>query len=292
MRILLAGTNGQVGFELERSLQNVGEVIAVDRSRMDVADLDLVRETIRAVKPALIVNATAYTAVDAAENDHSLAMRVNAEAPGVMAEEARRLGAALIHYSTDYVFDGSKGKPYEEDDRACALSVYGKSKLAGERAIIEQGIPHIILRTSWVYGMRGKNFLRTVLRLAAERDELRIVDDQYGAPTWSRTIADATAQIVAQSLQADDANQWWQERAGIYHLTSAGETTWCGFTRAILAHAALSHVPALIPITTAEFPTAARRPAYSVLSSGKSSAAFGLQLPPWDKALRLCLSSQ
>lgn len=182
-RILLTGRTGQVGYELERSLQGLGEIIAVDRSRMNLADLDQVRDVIRTVKPNLIINPAAYTAVDNAESEPELAMRINGHAPAIMAEEAKKLGATMIHYSTDYVFDGTKTTPYTEDDPTCPINVYGHSKLAGEQAIQASGIPHLILRTSWVYGMRGKNFLLTMLRLAQERDELRIVADQHGSPT-------------------------------------------------------------------------------------------------------------
>jgi len=244
------------------------------------------------VRPNLIVNPAAYTAVDLAERETDLAMRINGEAPGVMAEEARRLGAALIHYSTDYVFDGSKEQAYTESDLPNPLNVYGRSKLAGEQAIQAAGIPHLILRTSWVYGMLGKNFLLTVMRLAAERDELRIVDDQYGAPTWSRTIADTTAHIVAR-LQAGTgaaqglAGEAWEKHAGIYHLTAQGSTTWCGFTKAILAHASITKKPIVTPIKTEDYPVPARRPKNSRLSCQRLMDTF-CRLPEWDKALELC----
>ena len=284
MKILLTGTSGQLGYELERSLQGIGEVVALDRSRMDLLDLDQVRDAIRAVKPALIVNPAAYTAVDKAESEPELAMRINAEAPAVMAQEAARLGAAMVHYSTDYVFDGAKNGPYLEDDATGPLNVYGRSKLAGEQAIIAAGIPHLILRTSWVYGMRGKNFLLTMLRLARERDELRIVDDQFGAPTWSRTIADSTALILAQA-RAGQAG-WWEQHSGVYHLSSQGRTTWFGFTQAILAAAQIEC--RLIPITSEQYPVPAARPNNSVLCSDRLQASF-CNLPDWKDALRLCL---
>lgn len=278
-RILLTGTNGQVGYELARSLHGLGEVVALDRGALDLADLAQVRDVIRSVKPDLIVNPAAYTAVDKAESEPELAMRVNGEAPGVMAEEARALGAALIHYSTDYVFDGTKDGAYTEQDAPCPVSVYGRSKLAGEQAIQAAGIRHLILRTSWVYGMRGKNFLLTVLRLAQERDELRIVADQFGAPTWSRTIAEATARTVA----GGDLNA----ESGIYHLTAKGRTSWHGFTEAILANAQLAKKPVVTPIATADYPLPARRPANSVLSQQRFIDAFG-ELPAWDAALKAC----
>ncbi|MEO6922092.1 MAG: dTDP-4-dehydrorhamnose reductase [Collimonas sp.] len=287
MKILVTGKTGQVGYELERSLQGLGEVIAVDRNQMDLSDLVQVRDVIRAIKPNLIVNPAAYTAVDKAETDSELAMRVNGEAPGVMAEEARKLGAAMIHYSTDYVFDGSKNTPYTESDSTCPINVYGASKLAGEQAIQVAGIPHLILRTSWVYGARGKNFLLTVLRLAQDRSELRIVGDQHGAPTWCRTIADTTAHIVAQAFSAQDQNAWWQEKSGLYHLTAQGQTTWAGFTEAILANATMPKKPIVTAITTQEYPLPAKRPGYSVISCEKLIEAF-CGLPSWEAGLRLC----
>lgn len=293
LKILLTGKTGQVGYQLERSLQGLGEVVAVSSEQMNLNDLGKIRDVIRSVKPDLIVNPAAYTAVDLAECESELAMRVNGEAPGVMAEEAKRLGAAMIHYSTDYVFDGSKNGPYTEDDVATPINVYGRSKLAGERAVEAAGISHLILRTSWVYGMRGKNFLLTVMRLAQERDELRIVADQRGAPTWSRTIADTTAHIVArlQSAKSDrtagiqvDA---WQEHSGVYHLTARGETTWYGFAQAILAHPSIVGKPAVTPIKSEEYPLPARRPTNSVLSCERMISTF-CGLPAWDKALELC----
>lgn len=286
-RILLTGKTGQVGYELERSLQGLGEIFAVDRSQMDLAKLDQVRDVIRSVRPDLIINPAAYTAVDNAESEPELAMRINAEAPGVMAEEAKKLGAAMIHYSTDYVFDGSKTGPYTEDDPACPINVYGSSKLAGERAIQAAGIPHLILRTSWVYGMRGKNFLLTIKRLANERDSLRIVSDQYGSPTWSRTIAEATAHIVAKSQSADIAEEWWRAHSGLYHLTAQGHTTWHGFTEAILAHASIEHKPTLTAILAQDYPVPAKRPVNSMLSCERLIRTF-CGLPNWDHALRLC----
>jgi dTDP-4-dehydrorhamnose reductase len=285
MKILLTGSTGQVGYELERSLQGLGEVVAVDRSRMDLSDLDQVRAVIRTVKPQLIVNPAAYTAVDKAESEPALAHRINAEAPAVMAEEAKKLGAALVHYSTDYVFPGNQPGARVENDATGPINVYGASKLAGEQAIAASGVPHLIFRTSWVYGMRGKNFLLTMLRLGKERDELRVVNDQHGAPTWSRTIADTTALVLAQARQGGDA--WWDEHSGIYHLSSQGETTWFEFTRAILEQAGIEcH---LVPITAAEYPVPAKRPEFSVLSSQRLIDQF-CRLPDWQEALRLCMS--
>ncbi len=295
MRILLTGKTGQVGHQLERSLQGLGEVIALDSKQMNLTDLDSVRTVIRELKPHLIVNPAAYTAVDQAEKEAGLAQRVNGDAPGVMAEEARALGAAMIHYSTDYVFDGAKAGAYVETDATNPQNVYGKSKLAGEQAIAAAGIPHLILRTSWVYGLRGKNFLLTVKRLAAERDELRIVADQIGAPTWSRTIADTTAHIVAR-LQPHAASHsaqglahaQWEAQSGVYHLTAQGSTSWHGFTEAIVAHPSTPKKPVVKPIATEDYPLPARRPKNSVLSCAKLIGAF-CDLPQWDKALQLCL---
>jgi dTDP-4-dehydrorhamnose reductase len=279
---------------LQRSLQGFGEVIALNSSEMNLTDLNQVRQTMRDLKPDLVVNPAAYTAVDQAEREPDLAMLINGDAPGVIAEEAKRLGAAMIHYSTDYVFDGAKAVPYTEEDAPNPINVYGASKLAGESAVQAAGIPHLILRTSWVYGMRGKNFLLTVKRLAAERDQLRIVDDQHGAPTWSRTIADTTAQVIAR-LQCAPASRSggidrsaWQEYSGIYHLTAQGSTSWYGFTQAIVDHPSTAKKPLVVPIKTAEYPLPARRPANSVLCCERLIGRF-CHLPTWDKALTLCL---
>ncbi len=284
MRILVTGKTGQVGYELERSLQGLGEIIAVDRSQMDLSNLDQVRDVIRTVKPNLIINPAAYTAVDKAESEPELAMLINGIAPGVMAEEAKKIGAAMIHYSTDYVFDGTKHSPYLEDDLTCPINVYGRTKLAGEQALSDVGIPHLILRTSWVYGARGKNFLLTVLRLAQECDELRIVGDQYGAPTWCRTIADTTANIIKQSK---DDSDWWKEKCGVYHLTAQGQTTWAEFSKTIIENSKLVKKPTVIEITTQEYPLPAKRPEYSVLSCQKLINTF-CELPSWESALDLC----
>ncbi len=285
MKILLTGSTGQVGYELARSLQGLGEVVAVDRDRMDLSNLDQVRDVVRAVRPGLIVNPAAYTAVDKAETDSVLAHRINAEAPAVMAQEAKALGAALVHYSTDYVFNGTGAGPYRETDATDPINVYGQSKLAGEQAIAASGVDHLILRTSWVYGMRGKNFLLTMMRLARERDELRVVSDQHGAPTWSRTIADTSALILSQARVGGAG--WWQQYGGTYHLTSQGHTTWFGFTQAILEAANIECN--LLPITSAEYPVPAARPVNSVMNCNKLMSNFCL-LPDWKAALHLCLS--
>lgn len=296
MKILLTGRSGQVGYELERSLQGLGEIVALNTVEMDLADPNRVREVIRSIKPDLIINPAAYTAVDQAESEPERAMRINGDAPGIMAQEAKKLGAAMIHFSTDYVFDGSKDVPYTEGDVPCPINVYGRTKLAGEQAVREAGIPHLILRTSWVYGMRGKNFLLTIRRLAQEREELRIVADQRGAPTWCRTIAEKTSQIISQ-LQASHANRHltgiahndWQENSGLYHLTAQGKTTWYGFAEAILADSSSQSRPILTQIATRDFPLPAKRPMNSCLSCDLLTGKFG-SLPTWSDALNLCLN--
>jgi dTDP-4-dehydrorhamnose reductase len=286
--ILLTGVNGQVGFELARSLQGLGRVVAVDRSRLDLGDLDQVRRVVREVKPSLIVNPAAYTAVDKAETDVEAAMRANGEAPGVLAEEAKKLGAALVHYSTDYVFDGTKDGAYVEDDAVNPQNVYGKSKLAGEQAIAASGCDHLIFRTSWVYGTRGKNFLLTMLRLGAEREELNVVADQIGAPTWAVTIAALTANVLAQAGHQD----WWARKSGVYHLTADGATSWHGFAQAIFQEAGLTRQPLVHPIAAAAYPTPAQRPSNSRMSNEKLWSTFGVRAPDWRDALRLCMASR
>lgn len=286
MRIVVTGRNGQVGGALAASLDGLGDVIALDRRQLDLARPDAIRTALRELQPAVVINAAAYTAVDAAESDEAMAMRINADAPRVLAEECERLGAALIHYSTDYVFDGSKDGAWLEDDAPAPLSAYGRSKLAGEQAIAGVGGTHLILRCSWVYGLHGKNFLLTMLKLAETRSELSIVADQIGAPTWSRTIADATATIIR------DAGEPAQLAAlsGIYHLCAGGHTSWFGFAEAIFAEASVANTPQLRPITTAEYPTPARRPKNSIMNTDKFRRAFG-DLPDWNAALAVCLRS-
>ena len=301
-RILVTGKNGQVGSELLRSLAGAGQVTAVGRDEMDLSDRDSIRRTVRQIGPDLIVNAAAYTAVDQAESEPELALAVNGIAPGILAEEAKRAGAALIHYSTDYVFDGAKAAPYTEDDEPRPINAYGRTKLAGERAIQAVGVPHLILRASWVYGARGKNFLLTILRLAKERETLSIVDDQVGAPTWSRAIAEATGGILEHLGYGKPAfRDACAGQRGIYNLTAAGQTSWHGFAAAILAHAAsarpgesefaLARVPVLKVITTEQYPTPAQRPRNSVLSNAKVQSAFGLVMPDWKFSLTDCMGS-
>ena len=289
LRILVPGKTGQVGWELQGALAPLGTVIALDRSGMDLANPDSIRRVIRDAKPEVIVNAAAYNNVDKAESEPELAMRVNGVAPGIMAEEAKRLGAILIHYSTDYVFDGELDRPYNEDDPPNPLSEYGRSKLAGEQAIASSGAPHLIFRTSWVYAARGQNFVRTMLRLGRERSELRIVDDQVGAPNWARFIAKATAQVLRQ---LGDGHKAIGNRAGIYNLTATRAVSWYGFASAIFVEAKAQlgmTPPKLIPITTAEYPLPARRPANSRLDNSKLTAAFGLTPPSWDAMLTACI---
>lgn len=286
-RLLVLGRTGQVGFELERALAPLGEVVALDRERADLARPETLRALVRELSPRAIVNAAAYTAVDKAEQEEALALRVNGEAPGVLAEEASRSGALLVHYSTDYVFDGTKTGAYVESDATAPLNAYGRTKLAGERAIQAAGGAHLIFRTSWVYGARGHNFYLTMRRLLRERSEVRVVADQVGAPTWSRTIAEATAQALAQLL-APGAEPAAQAASGIYHLAAAGETSWCGFAAAILAlHPPPEGAvpPRLVPIPTRDYPTPARRPLNSRLDCGKLRARFGVALPGWQDAL-------
>lgn len=289
MKILLAGKNGQVGRELENTLAHLGEVIALDRQGMDLGNPDSIRKLIRSLQPDVIVNAAAYTAVDKAESEPDLATAVNGIAPGIMAEEAARLNALLVHYSTDYVFDGTKSAPYTEQDNPNPLNVYGHSKLMGERAICAHASRFLIFRSTWVYDAQGKNFLNTIKRIGAQRPELTIVDDQLGAPTWSREIARATAQAIASYLAQSDPEQI----NGIYHMTAQGQTSWFGFAQSAAKcglFAGLAHPPALRAISSAEFPTPAKRPMYSVLSNAKLLEQFGIQLPEWDVSLRECLT--
>lgn len=285
--ILLAGANGQLGHELQRSLQGLGQIVALDRRGLDLANFDQIRQVVRMLRPVAIVNAAAYTAVDRAEEDLILAQRINAQAPGVLAEEAKRVGAALVHFSTDYVFDGTLARPYVETDVAHPLNVYGRSKLAGEAAIAQVGCRHLIFRTSWVYGLRGANFLLTMLRLAQTRDEIRVVSDQRGAPTWTCTIAAATTQIMAQwPHEPDMLEAWWARYVGVYHLTAAGSTSWHGFASAIFNYLPEARRPGVVSIGTVDYPTPAARPANSCLSTEKIKHAFDFFAPNWEDALR------
>jgi dTDP-4-dehydrorhamnose reductase len=299
--ILLIGPNGQVGRELNSTLPRIGEVTALDRQRLDLTQPEEIRRAIRNFHPVFIVNTAAYTAVDKAESEEIVARAINAEAPTVMAEEAKKIGASLIHFSTDYVFDGSNTTPYEEDDPTNPQNVYGRTKLEGERAIQASGAAHLIFRTAWVYATQGRNFLLTILRLATQREELRIVHDQIGAPTLNSEIARATTNILAQLRDTGGGPFSLEDVSGIYHMTAGGETTWYDFANAILAEAATapatstwfaaatSSLPLItrrvIPITTKEYSTPARRPAYSVLSNARLNSTFSLQLPDWQNQI-------
>ena len=290
MKILLTGGNGQVGWELRRTLACLGEVVAVDSKEMDLADAEAIRRVVREVNPRIIVNPAAHTAVDKAESERDLAYAINATAPGILAEEAEKLGALLVHYSTDYVFDGSGNTPWREDDATGPLNVYGASKLAGEQAIQAACRRHLIFRTSWVYGARGANFLLTMRRLMRERPELKIVADQIGAPTWSRMLAEATALILAQHIspaRGPDRPEPW----GVYHMTNAGETSWHGFAEAIQALDGAESIAGLLPIPSGDYPTPAKRPLNSRLNNDKLERVFGVRLPDWWQALSLCMQS-
>ncbi len=281
--ILLTGANGQVGFELQRVLAPLGVLTACDRGQLDLGDRDALVHAVRSIKPRIIVNAAAYTAVDKAESEFGRAEAINAVAPAILAEEAKRVGAVLIHFSTDYVFDGASAVPYAEQAPTRPLNVYGRTKRDGERAIAAIGGACLVFRTSWVYGLRGGNFLLTMLRLAAEREELRVVADQYGVPNWSRDLADTIAALVGLGVPA------LVERAGLYHLSAGGATSWYEFARAIIGEV---ERPRVVPITTAEYPTPARRPAYGVLATGKFEQAFGIAVPNWREALARCLAAR
>ena len=280
MRILVTGKDGQVGRAFSILAPSLGELIAVGRVECDLRDDASIRAAVRRSQPDVIVNAAAYTAVDQAERERDLCFQVNGHAPGIMAEESARLGALLIHYSTDYVFEGEKEAPYVESDPVKPLSVYGASKAAGEQAIALAGCRYLVLRTTWVYAAQGRNFLLTMLRLGAERPELRVVSDQIGAPTSATAIAQATARLIERS-QADAA----RVPSGIYHITAAGSTSWFGFAEAIFARIAAARRPQLLPISTAEYPTPAQRPKNSLLCNDKFEREFGFRLGPWQEQL-------
>jgi dTDP-4-dehydrorhamnose reductase len=292
-KILLIGKNGQVGEELSSLLRPFGELIILGKEDLDLTQGDRIREKLRDVQPHVIVNAAAYTAVDKAEEEPDIALAINGTAPAILAEEAKKLGAALIHYSTDYVFDGKKQAPYTEEDPPNPQSVYGRTKLAGDEAIQSTGLPHLIFRTSWVYGLKGKNFLLTMQRLAKERDELKIVDDQIGSPTWCRTIAQTTANVLTQVLMQSSPGDLsrFEQASGLYNLACGGQTSWFGFAQAILKASSSSQITKLTPIPTSEYPTPAKRPLYSVLSTEKLRSSFGITPPTWDVTLKYCLGN-
>lgn len=280
MRILITGKSGQVGTEFARLYHSRGDVILTGREECDLSSEQRIRDTVRRLKPEVIINAGAYTAVDQAEKERDLCFAVNATAPGVLAQEAAQLDALLIHYSTDYVFNGRKAEPYVESDPIDPINVYGASKAAGEAAIIRAGGRYLVLRTSWVYGAHGKNFLRTMLRLGAERPELRVVDDQVGAPTSAAAIAAASKRLAEQYQQNPQSAV-----PGIYHMTAGGSTSWCGFARAIFEAAALDKRPRVQPIPSSEYPTPARRPANSVLANDKFAQTFAFRMSGWQQQL-------
>lgn len=282
MRILLTGKKGQLGWELERALCPLGGVCAFDRRELDVSDEQTIARVISEVRPDVIVNAAAYTAVDRAEGDAQAAERINARAPAVLAEQAKLHGALLVHYSTDYVFDGGKAAPYIEADATNPLNVYGRSKLAGERAVLSSGASHLILRTTWIYAARGRNFLRTIVRLGAECETLKVVNDQFGAPTSARLVADATAHAVRKARS--------QDISGTFHVTCAGLTTWHGFASWILDYAGNRlRAREIESIPTAAYATAAKRPANSSLDCTLFEKTFDVLLPPWEHCANLVL---
>lgn len=294
MKILLIGSNGQVGYELQRSLACLGKLISLDRKQLDLSNCDNVRAKIAEIGPDVIVNAAAYTAVDKAESEQELALKINAESVGVMAVEAKRLNSLLIHYSTDYVFAGNRQHPWQENDALGPINHYGVSKLKGELAIQASGCNYLILRTSWVYGARGQNFLLTMMRLARDREALSVVADQIGAPTWSRHIADATAQIIAQYKSSNSQlADYWLSRSGIYHLAASGDGSWYDFARAIFQSMAEQgeNVAVLSKTITADYPTPAQRPLFSCLNTDKLANTFSIRLPDWRESLSLVMAS-
>ena len=302
MKILLTGSTGQLGNALKSALQATGEIIIPPRDQMDFCKPELVRATIQQVRPDVIINPAAYTAVDLAETEPELARLVNAITPGVIADEARKIGAALIHYSTDYVFDGSKRNAdgellsYKETDTPNPINVYGKTKLEGEQIIRASGCNHLIFRTSWIYSMFGKNFLLTMLRFAKERDELKIVNDQWGAPSSAGWLAQTTQSILAQLLQTKSQTQWWSQHNGLYHLTPNGRTSWCGFTEEIFRLAAAERLlekaaPRVLGIPSSAYPTPATRPVNSCLNSELIGERFSMTIPTWQSELAICMAS-
>jgi dTDP-4-dehydrorhamnose reductase len=299
LKILLTGQSGQIGGELALDLRNLGEVISFPRAQMDLSDLDQVRDVIRTARPDLIVNPAAYTAVVKAESEPALATLINGEAPGVIAQEAQRLGAAMIHYSTDYVFDGEQEQPYPETASPHPINVYGSSKLAGEQAVARYCEAHWILRTSWIYNARGGNFMKTVIRLAQEHSQFTMTCDQVGAPTWARTVSRVTGELLANSRGEGNAargSDRIRDTAGIYHLTAGGETSWYEYASFIVDHLQARGVPlriagsaAIAPIPTAAGPGMPARPKSSRLAIGKLESVFKLRMPHWRSDAETCL---
>ena len=288
-KILIFGKNGQVGYELCRTLSTLGEIRAIDIDECDLTDKTSILENLNGYKPTIIANAAAYTAVDKAESERGLAFKLNADAPGIMADWANSNKALMIHYSTDYVFDGTKKEPWTEEDTPNPLNVYGESKLAGDVNIQNSGCAHFIFRTSWVYGARGKNFYLTMRRLLQEKDELKVVNDQYGAPTWCRTIAEVTGQVLSQLQSPICQHDPLQKLSGVYNLTNSGITTWYGFTEAIKSRLIKDNFSVrcadLIPVSTDDYKTAAKRPENSSLALDKIYRQFGMVINAWDSAL-------
>lgn len=291
-RILLLGKNGQLGWELRRALAPLGEITAIDREEVDLSQPEQLRSVLADARPQVIVNASAFTDVDGAENKPQLAMAVNRDAPAILAEESHRLNIPIIHYSTDFVFDGSLGRAYTEADLPNPLNIYGLSKLQGEQAIQSADCLHLIFRTSWVYSLRGNGFVSKVLRWAREKESLRVVDDQVGSPTWARMLAEMTSLVLMQ-VDARGAD-WLAERSGIYHLAGSGAASRLEWAQAILSLDADAHEQRcknLEPAKTADFPTPAQRPLYSALNCERFSAAFGLLIPNWQENLRLAMDT-
>ena len=291
MKILLTGKTGQIGKELNNIVGDLGNLITVDKEQLDLSKPNSIEPVILDIKPDIIINPAAYTAVDKAEEEPELAMTINAIAPGLLAKAAKKVGAGLIHYSTDYVFDGYSGIPYKEEDPPNPLNVYGQTKLAGEKTVAKAGIPFLIIRTGWVYSLHGKSFLRTIKKLAEEKDIIQVVDDQIGAPTWARSVALKTHQILKQCL-----NKKWLETkdpslSGIFHLTCQGKTSWHGFAREVLNISNTSQNIKLIAIPTSDYPTPATRPSNSLLNNEKIQKVFGLGMPHWEDALKDCMDS-
>ncbi|MCX4151926.1 MULTISPECIES: dTDP-4-dehydrorhamnose reductase [Paraburkholderia] len=292
MKILLTGATGQVGWELCRSLAPLGQIQALSRDQADLAQPETLAKIVRDSQPDVVVNAAAYTAVDAAETEPTLARVINADAVGELANATQRIGGLFVHYSTDYVFDGSNSGAYLESDPTCPVNAYGESKLLGEQAVANAGGDWLTFRTTWVFASRGKNFLRTMLRLASQREELRVVSDQFGAPTWARSIADGTAHAVHAAIRERGNGAF---KSGIYHMTSAGQTSWHGFADAAVsswrsvAGSAPLEVRRIVPIDTSAYPLPAKRPVNSVLNNDALKARFGIELPDWRYAVDLCV---
>jgi dTDP-4-dehydrorhamnose reductase len=290
MRILLTGATGQIGWELRRTLAPLGEIVAPGRSELDLSRPDSIGEIVHRLRPAIIVNAAAYTAVDRAESEPELAMTVNAEAPRALARAARDLGALMVHFSTDYVFDGRKPTPYTEDDEPASLNAYGRSKLAGDRAVQEECERHLIFRTSWIYGNRGNNFLRTIQKLAQEQKEIRVVDDQFGAPTWSREVAETVTAVLAKAMTAGGLNHaYLRERRGLYHLTASGSANWYEFAQQIVDRLQLQ--TRIVPVGLTTMCQTVSRPLNSRLDCAKGEEQFGIDMASWREGLGMCLAN-